>query len=384
MTVKDDLSDQVNFTIKYGVFMKKSLLLIPALLAASCTVSALPEFHPDSLLVVSGQTVYEYDRFGQVLSTTEVPVNPSGGQLRDILMLEDGRLAVYNGTFSPELSIFDGAEWEHHQVAGWSSINNITYGGIANVGDLVFLTDTDTAVGEDQGVIIFDQQTDSYVRTFDTRDYIDITLGADNLLYALRNFYGDVDVIDPVSLELIRSVDLGHLSSSRSVTANAEGDIFMVSWSGYVARYDANGVLQVTLDIANGLHDIDINDQGELLVGNNWSDHFYLMDESLTSYQAFTSPDDYVFVAFASPYQFTPPPAAPMLSGSHYRHGRYIYTTLNWETEAEAVDVWYNGDLLETLSGVDTADYQFSKKQAQVFQVCNAGTEDCSEAYLAN
>jgi hypothetical protein len=363
--------------------MKIPLLSTCALVATSLTASAYPEFDPNSHLIVGGQTVYEYDRYGQLLSTTDVPMSMDGGQVRDILILENGRLAVFNGTFAPELNVFDGTWWESYQIDGWSSANNMSYGGIANVGDVVYLTDTNTYGAPEKGVIAFNESSISSEWITESSDYIDITLGADNLLYALRNFYGDVDVFDPLSHELVRSVDLGHFSSSRSVTANPAGDIFMASWNGYVARYDASGVLLETLDIGGGLHDIDINNQGDILVGS-WNGEYYLTDESLATYQAFAAPENNVFVAFATPVKFTPPLEPPVLTGSHYRHGRNIITTLNWTTEAEAVDVYFNGELLETFNGVESATYRFFKKITQQFVVCNAGTEDCSEPYVSN
>lgn len=354
-----------------------------AMLATSLTVAAVPLFDPNSLLIVNDQTIYEYNTNGDVLSTLEVPMGFNAEQVRDITILENGRLAVFNGTFAPELNVYDGNYWESYQIDGWSTPNNLTYGGIANVGEVVFLTDGSTFGGEAKGLIAFNEQSLTHQRFIDTSDYIDITLGADNQLYALRNFYGDVDVFDPLSLELVRSVDLGHLSSSRSVTANAAGEIYMVSWNGYVAQYDESGNLMQTLDIGGGLHDIDINDQGALLIGS-WNGAFYLTDESLTTYQSFAMPASNVFVAFASPVRFTPPIEPPVLVGSHYRHGRTIYTTLNWSTEAQGVDVYLNGELLDTFSGVNEATYAFFKKYAQVFMVCNMGTEDCSATYVAN
>ena len=225
--------------------------------------------------------------------------------------------------------VYDGTWWESYQVEGWSTVNNLTYGGIANVGDVVFLTDNNTAGASERGLIAFNESSITSERIIDSSDYIDITLGADNLLYALRNFYGDVDVFDPLSYELIRSVDLGHLSSSRSVTASANGNIYMASWNGYVARYDAAGEVLETLDIGGGLHDIDINNQGDILVGS-WNGEYYLTDESLTAFQAFTAPENNVFVAFASPVKFTPPLDPPVLTAKHRIKPRKIVTILKW------------------------------------------------------
>ena len=124
-------------------------------------------------------------------------------------------------------------------VAGWSIPNNTTYGGIVSIANKVFVTDGFTCNGgEARGIIVIDLNDGTSNRFISDKDYIDIALGGDGLLYALQNTYGALDVIDPVSLAIVRSVALGHTSSSRGVTANANGDIFMASLDGYVAQYD--------------------------------------------------------------------------------------------------------------------------------------------------
>lgn len=82
--------------------------------------------------------------------------------------------------------------------------------------------------------------------------------------------------------------------------------------------------------------------------------------------------------------QTAEPPPAPVLDGSHYRKGRWIYTTLSWTTEAQGVDVYYNGELIETHFESTSATYSNVKQEAQVYVVCNTGTSDCSDEYVSN
>ena len=325
--------------------------------------------------------MYEYTTDGTFVSSVTIPPNATNEAARDIYVLADGRLAVFNGTFDPELAVFNGFQWETHQSSGWSTVNNGSYGGITSIGDEVFVTDSFTYNGgEAKGVVVFDSITGTSDRYLSGNEYIDITLGGDGLLYALRNTYGDLDVIDPSTLSIIRSIDLGHTSSSRSVVANQNGEIYMVSWSGYVAQYTADGVINNTLTIGGNLSDIDISSIGQLLVGDR-SGAVYLIDGDLSSYSSQQVGDSTTFVAFISS-AIEPDP--PILQGSSVKKGRYLKTSLSWTSAATEVDVYYNGQVKDTQPGSASATYQFNKKTSQVFMVCNAGTEVCSAEYFAN
>lgn len=153
----------------------------------------------------------------------------------------------------------------------------------------------------------------------------------------------------------------------------------MASWSGYVAHYNPQGVLLSTLSIANNLTDIDMNEAGEIIVGNRFGG-VYQTDVSLASYSGFTAGPNSVFVAFV-PTSVTNPPS---LSGSHSRKGRYVTTTLSWTSDVQSIDVYLNGALIDSLENSTNAVYRHSKKQSQIFQVCNGGTSDYSGKYIAN
>ncbi len=357
------------------------VLFITAFLHSASAVSELAE---DSVLVSSNNTLYEYTPQGALLSQLPIPANSLSEVARDIVVLEDGRLAVFNGTFAPELSIYNGSSWESVSVDGWSVPNNLSYGGLAVRGDRVFLTDGFTYNGgEPQGLVIVNLAELSSQRFFEADAYIDITLGGDQLLYALKNTYGDLNVIDPNSMEVVRSIDLGHTSSSRGVAASADGSIYMVSWNGYVARYDAEGGLLNSLQIGGNLHDIDIDGTGRIIVGSRFG-RVYLTDEALSSFHEIVASNTNAFVAFSTPGTSPKDFAPPVLEASQRKRGRNIETTLTWSTEAEAVDVYFNGQLIDGQLAGSTATYAYFKKISQVFLVCNTGTQACSEEYIAN
>ncbi|MCB1914822.1 MAG: hypothetical protein KDG52_03770 [Rhodocyclaceae bacterium] len=361
--------------------MKSSAIIVAAALA-TLTVADAPAqtiFGSGNVLVSSSSVISEFDFDGRLISRLTIPPNADNEASRDLIVLEDGRLAVFNGTFRPELSVFDGLGWAALTMDGWSTPNNVSYGGVAAIGDQVIVTDGMTYNGgEARGLILLDLVTASGVRFVDSSDYIDVTTGLDGLIYALRDVYGNLDVFDAASLAPLRSVALGHTANSRSVTADAEGTIFMVSWDGYVARYDATGVLQKTLTIGGNLHDIDIDLAGHLVVGSRFG-NAYLTDTSLDAYRALASGSSSSFVAFVPTAGFAP----PVLAGNVARSGPWIVASLAWETGAESVDVYLNEVWIDQVAG-NTATYRQHRKDAQVYKVCNAGTDACSGAFIAN
>ena len=356
----------------------KSLFTLPVFILTSSAWAA--NFQPGNILISSQNVLHEYSADNVLVSQEVIPLNANNEVARDLLVLEDGRLAVFNGTFYPELAIYDGVSWQSITVSGWSIPNNLSYGGIASIANKVFVTDGYTGSGgEAKGLIEINLDTGVSNRFIADRDYIDVTLGGDGLLYALQNTYGVVDVVDPASLAILRSVALGHTSASRGVAANANGEIFMVSWDGYIAHYDENGLQVNTLTIGGDLHDIDLDETGRLIVGSRFG-QVYVTDESLADFTEIVATSMNTFAAFVPPEA---PLAAPVISGSHSRKGRWITTTLTWATEAPAVDVYFNNILIDTLTST-TATYKYNKKISQTFVVCNTGTQDCSEEYIAN
>jgi hypothetical protein len=106
-----------------------------------------------------------------------------------------------------------------------------------------------------------------------------------------------------------------------------------------------------------------------------------LTDETLSSFSEIFVSTSNTFVSFVPP---AAPPAPPVLLGTHTKQGRNIQTTLNWSTDAVGVDVYFNGQLIDSVSGTSTSTYSYFKKLPQVFMVCNIGSEDCSNQYIAN
>ncbi len=350
------------------------------LMAAATVSSADAGFAPGNVLVMNDNVLYEYDTIGNLVSQLAVPLSSQGEVARDMAILDDGRLAVFNGTFQPELSIYDGVSWQSTSIPGWSTPNNVTYGGITVYQGDIILTDGMTYNGgEAEGLIRVDAGDFSYQRYAQSTAYIDVAMGQDGLLYALQNTYGDLDVYDPADFTLQRSIDLGHSSSSRGISVNANGEIFMVSLNGYVSHYSAAGELLNTLQVASYLSDIDLDANGNITLGAVYSSAF-MTDESLATFTPLALEEGNVFVAFVPVAAAAP----PELVGSHSSQGGWIDTSLTWVAEVSSVDIYLNDVLIETVSGVGSASYRYHKKYSQVYKVCNAGTESCSERYVSN
>ena len=256
------------------------------------------------IVATDDNQLYEMSRDGIVLQQFDIPWNSECcGHARDLLMTEDGNISIYNGTFSPVLSTLNTVEnlWSDLSFPGWSTANNGSYGGIALIPPYVYVTDMDTGQGgEAKGIVRFDIQGADGQRFLETSDYIDISAGLDGKLYALQNVYGDLDVIDPASMTVIYSIDLGHTSGSRSVAVNAAGEIFMASWNGYINHYDNSGKLLNSLTLGSyNLSDIDLNDAGEIIIGSRFGEIF-ITDETLWTSSLITAEGGNVFTSFVN------------------------------------------------------------------------------------
>lgn len=292
--------------MRYG-----QLFLISSLLFFNSLAFAGPSDGPANILVTHQQVMHEYTADGVLVRSVSIPENGAGETARDLAVLPDGRIAVYNGAFAPVLSLYDGENWSSQTFDGWSTVNNGTYGGIAVVGqERVLLTDMRTGgAGGAKGLVSFDPDSGSFQRIRDENGYIDVNVGADGLIYALRNMYGALDVIDPQTHQTLTTLDLGHTSSSRAVAADATGNIYMASWDGYIARYTANGTLQDTLYVGNDLYDVDL-DADRILVGDRYG-NVHVTSTALDTFTSFNVGSHGVFVTSAGSRDTPKPPAEP-------------------------------------------------------------------------
>lgn len=234
-------------------------------------------------VMVSNQTLYLYDFEEYLLASINIP-RFEYQRARDLTILDDGRIAVFNGHDTPSLSIYNPlhATWQHKKYQGWNILNYDSYGGIAHFNQYVFVIDM--AVNDDTaGIVRFSLENDSE-QFFAGGEYTDITLGGDNMLYALAG--SKVDKYDPETMVLTGSYTI---SEARVITVDANSNIYTASWDGIIKMYDANGVESQSLNIADynlsgTFYDFDIFAQNTLVLTNS-SQQVILVSNDFTSVQ---------------------------------------------------------------------------------------------------
>lgn len=278
----------------------------------------------DSFLVNSDGVILEYARI-----QTEYGINTSlvastslnyssTEQLRDFVITPDRTLHLYAGTFEPTLQSYNwqSSDIENTQTyAGWSTANNISYGGIDYYQNYVFVTDMKTyGSNEDvaKGIIRFSQTEESATRFAEEGNFIDLTVGLDNLIYGLES-YGKISVYDPESLELVRSFTLqDKYNDYRGIAVNAEGEIFSAAWSGDIYYFDPQGsILDVNrantsgiIDLnTNNFNDINISPDGTELIASDRNGLIALLsinDRFLELQDVFPTGGNSAFVSFGT------------------------------------------------------------------------------------
>ena len=279
-------------------------LLAPAVLASG---AAADPFTPGNIVAcVNGKHLYELTLDGDVVQTFAIP----GGDARDLAVDDQGRAHVYNGGFDPVLSTLDPVtgEWTSRDFPGWNSAGNLSYGGIATYADYVFVTDMDAGPPEfkPQGVVRFDLSGGETIRFAEDLDAVDLNIGGDGLLYVLSpgGIGGGrvLDVIDPISMERLKTIELWNLPDfydERSVAANEAGEVFLVDWDGLIRRLDADceqiDSQNVTEIFYSSLIDVDVRSDGLIVIGEGFG-HVLLTDASLEEFAFFQVGVGIVFV----------------------------------------------------------------------------------------
>ncbi len=264
----------------------------------------------DNVLVSTNDVLYEYTPLGVFVQSFPIPYatgpRPVTESARDIAASSVTKeVYVYNGTFTPYLSLLDSVlgTWSHQLYAGWSTVANVSYGGVAYADQYVFATDMATAgAGAPQGIVRFDS-LGSTTRFATGIEPIDLNVGLNGMLYALDGRY--VSVYHPETLALKKTVDLYATIANgdyRSIAANESGQLFIVTWAGNLYKTDGNGNVIASVNlcgVAGGcnLVDVDVSAQGVVAVGN-WGGSVVITDEALSSPTSFPVGLNETFVAF--------------------------------------------------------------------------------------
>ena len=246
----------------------RRIVAVLGVLLGCHSVQAGP-FTPGNLIVGSqtpgrsDQRITEYRLDGTVVQTLVAPLPPASSDPynpRDLVVGDDGRLHVYNGTFDPFLSTYDpvGDAWSHTTHSGWNTINNTSYGGIARFGNQVFVTDMKISGDATSGVVVFDTASGTSTSFASGLNATDLTRGLDGKLWVLA---GDTaHAYDPTTFAPLGSVSVTAASSDvRGIAVDSNGDFFVANLDGTVARLSSSGGLLDKIDLGFGVQNIDVD-----------------------------------------------------------------------------------------------------------------------------
>ncbi|MGQ0598480.1 PEP-CTERM sorting domain-containing protein [Aquabacterium sp.] len=299
----------------------KTLISATALLAAlGATSVQAAGFTSGNILVSNGSAITEYTTHGdlvQSIATTYPGGYPATEYARDLAMPDTNSLYLFNGTFQPYVSRYDvgSASWSNVSVPGLSSVNAVSYGGIAASAKTIFVADMMTySGGEAQGIVAIDRSTNTATRFATNIEPIDLSLGNNGLLYALSPGGSPdgrtLDVYNPDTLAHVQTIDLTKnlgWNEHKALAVDQKGDIFLANSSGLIEHLDATGKLLGSLSptcswsgspSGCSFTDVDIIADGtELVLGTRFGEVF-LVDTGLKNWTSFKT--DGMFVAFAS------------------------------------------------------------------------------------
>jgi len=140
--------------------------------AASLTVTrSNTDSIPPDTFVVLGDNLLQFDYNGVLIKTTSIPwpagIRPLTENAHDLVMLQNGTIAVYNGTTNVFISIFNpvASTWQHFQISGLTTdVNDPAMGGIASWGQYIFASDMESTPGNPFGVVRLDLTTGAITR----------------------------------------------------------------------------------------------------------------------------------------------------------------------------------------------------------------------------
>jgi hypothetical protein len=287
------------------VMHHSSCIISVALVVGGKHALAAVTFNPADVLVSTNNQVREYTPTGTLVQTIPVPW-PNGirdvtERTRDLTITPSGKVAVFNGTFTPYLSLYDPVNnsWQHINYSGWAIGNNGRFAGLTCYGPYVFVSDAATQNDTARGVIRFDTRDGTALQMSTTFGSRNVNVGIDGLLYVIGD-NGDpthtVQVFDPATLTLLRTVTLTPDSSNpNDIVANAAGHMFATGNNG-ITEYDADGHQIRFVNMNADTRDIDIAANGRIVIGTRLNGVFSTT-EALSSFTSFPALED-PYVAF--------------------------------------------------------------------------------------
>ncbi len=294
------------------LFLAAGLVMGPTLLYAAPPIpgnliASVNEFTGSS---TAPTYVAEYTTSGTRLQILADIPEPGGTGVntdtaRDLILGPGNAIHVYNGTFDPYLARLDlnTLDWTQRTYTGWSTVANMTYGGLDQLGPYIFATDMWTGGTGDapRGVVRFDTTGGATVRFAETIEPIDLVVGPDGVLYALSSW--SVHKYDPLTFASLGSVTLGSSTGVRAIDVATDGSIVAATSEGDIHRYSAAGVLMDSLSVPGAFFgDIDVDPNGNIALGTAGEGEIVITDLTLDGHTSFLATDStsggWIFVAW--------------------------------------------------------------------------------------
>jgi hypothetical protein len=318
---------------------------------------------------VPGQYAYnlqEYTQQGALVGSQSIPQAPGATETedaRDLSVGPNGNVNIYDGTNTPSLATLSAATntWSYQTLSGWSTVNNITYGGVAAYKNYVFASSMNT--DNSGGLVRFNTTDGTAVPFGQGSNFIQVTLGLDGQLYGLET-NDTVQVFNPDTLAPQRTFTLVNGpdgNNIRSIAVDASGNVLAASWNGYVASFDPKGnytgssvELKSPYGFVDNLINLALDTDGQVAVGGRHGEIF-LTNESLTSVQTIQTQLQNVFVTFDHYIGTAPQTVTPTfesLAGPTITYGQPT-VTLGGRISAGAA--YPTGNVNITVNGVTEA-----------------------------
>jgi hypothetical protein len=281
----------------------QTLLALGILFASTASLSQIDTSATD-FYVSQGNTLYGYSYEGDQLFSRNLVSGPYDS-LRDIVAISETELGIYiDRPFEDDrVDIFNTEEdvADSYALDGLGGASNGTLGTIISVGDELLVNDSGhPTYGIAKLNLLTKNWTDS-ISNDNNVGFIDLALGFNGFIYGLQNQYGEVEKIDPVSLEVVKSINLGRDYEMRAIAVDQAGFIFIVTWEGEIIRYDSKGEFQALMKIDSRLSDVDLNAEGQI-IATGADKTVFILDRVLDSYEMIalsTLSSDTAFVGFS-------------------------------------------------------------------------------------
>ena len=185
----------------------------------------------------------------------------------------------------------DGGGWTHRTHSGWSTVNNVSYGGIGVLGDYVYVTDMTTfsePADEAKGVVRFNLADGTSARFLETEAPQDLTIGKDGRLYLLERQHRQVLRPDHVRPAEHRYAAGGGLPRHRRQRRGRDLCRQLRASRSIASARAAPCSGSVTLTGVSDPMDIDVSGDGRVAIGTV-SGHVVQMSENLTGITTFAA-----------------------------------------------------------------------------------------------